>query len=280
MFQLSFALLTYLRTSVRSHHDLGLEILALRQQLAVLKRRQPRPHLERRDRLFWVALHALWDRWMDALIIVKPETVVGWHRAGFRLYWRFRSSVSRAGRCKIDAEVYEAIKRMARENPPWGAPKIHGEILKLGFKVAERTVSRYLARATPRPSDSGQLWQTFLRNHREVTTAMDFFSVPTITFKLLYCFFVIDHNRRRILHFNVTLIQLLDGFASNCAMLSQTTARTNTRSWIAIRNSAPRCWRCSSLPPFTQCGRASGVRGKTESRNDGLAVHAESASIT
>jgi transposase InsO family protein len=129
---------------------------------------------------------------------------VGWHRAGFRLYWRFRSNCARLGRRKIDAEVCQAIERMAKENPSWGAPKIHGELLKLGFMVSERTVSRYLARTIPRSGDSGQLWQTFLRNHREVITAMDFFSVPTITFKLLYCFFVIDHSRRRILHFNVT----------------------------------------------------------------------------
>jgi transposase InsO family protein len=112
--------------------------------------------------------------------------------------------MSRLGRCKIAAEVYEAIKRMALENPTWGAPKIHGELLKLGFKISERTVSRYLTRRTPRSGDAGQRWQTFLRNHRETIAAMDFFAVPTITFKLLYCFFVIDHSRRRILHFNVT----------------------------------------------------------------------------
>jgi transposase InsO family protein len=204
MLQLSFALLAYLRTFLRSRHDLGLEILALRQQVAVFKRKNPRPHVKRRDRLLWVALSSIWDRWTEALIFVKPETVVGWHRAGFRLYWRFRSRVSCLGRGKIDAEVVEAINRMAPENPTWGAPKIHGELLKLDFKVAERTVSRYLARRTPRPGDAGQRWQTFLRNHREAITAMDFFAVPTLTFKLLYCFFVIDHSRRKIIHFNVT----------------------------------------------------------------------------
>ena len=201
---LANVLLTYISGFLRSRHELGLEILALRQQIAVFKRNNPKPRLERRDRLFWVALCSIWDRWAEALIMVKPETVVGWHRAGFRLYWRFRSRVSRLGRPKIDAEVFEAIKLMALENPTWGAPKIHGELLKLGFKVAERTVSRYLARRTPRAGDAGQSWQTFLRNHREAIAAMDFFAVPTITFKLLYCFFVIDHSRRRILHFNVT----------------------------------------------------------------------------
>ncbi len=204
MIQFALMLLSYLRAFLHSRHDLGLEILALRQQLAVLKRRRPRPHIRRRDRLLWIALSSIWSRWTDALILVKPDTVIGWHRSGFRLCWRFRSRVSRLGRPKIGAETYEAIDRMARENPTWGAPKIHGELLKLGFKIAERTVSRYLARGTPRSGDAGQRWQTFLRNHREAIAAMDFFAVPTITFKLLYCFFVIDHRRRRILHFNVT----------------------------------------------------------------------------
>jgi hypothetical protein len=120
---------------------LRLEILALRQQLAVFERRHPRPQLKRRDRLFWVALSAIWDGWRGTLILVKPETVVGWHRAGFRLYWRFRSLVSRLGRRNIDGQVCEAIKRMTPENPSWGAPRIHGELLKLGFGVSERTVA-------------------------------------------------------------------------------------------------------------------------------------------
>jgi transposase InsO family protein len=204
MTQLACDLILYLFGFLRSRHDLGLEILALRQQVAVFQRRYPRARLKLRDRLFWVALSSIWNRWTEALIVVKPETVVGWHRAGFRLYWRLRSRASRLGRRKIDAETFEAIKLMALENPRWGAPKIHGELLKLGFQVAERTVSRYLARRTPRSGNAGQRWQTFLRNHREAIAAMDFFAVPTMTFKLLYCFFVIDHRRRRILHFNVT----------------------------------------------------------------------------
>ena len=204
MTQLIVAMLAYIHSFLRSRHDLGLEILALRQQLAVLKRRHPRPPLKRGDRLFWVALSALWKGWSDALIVVKPETVVGWHRAGFRLYWRFRSHASRLGRRKINGEVCQAIQRMAKENPSWGAPRIHGELLKLGFDISERTVSRYLARRTPGSDDARQKWLAFLNNHREAIVAMDFFSVPTVTFRLLYCFFVIDHDRRKILHFNVT----------------------------------------------------------------------------
>jgi len=192
------AVLTYIISFLRTRHDLALEILALRQQVAAFKRKNPRPRIKGRDRLFWVALSSIWNRWATALILVRPETVVSWHRAGFRLYWRFR------GRPKIAAEVLDVLKHMALENPMWGAPKIHGELLKLGFKIAERTVSRYLALRTPRPQGAGQSWHTFLRNHREAIAGMDFFAVPTITFKLLYCFFVIDHRRRRVFHFNVT----------------------------------------------------------------------------
>lgn len=191
----------YLRAFVRARHDLGLEILALRQQVAVLKRKHPRPRLNDVDRLFWIALRRFWSQWSGALILVKPETVVGWHRAGFRLYWRLRS---RGGRHKIGGDAFEIVRRMARENPAWGAPRIHGELLKLGFQISERTVSRYLARRLPRPGDATKNWLAFLKNHREAITALDFFTVPTVTFRLLYCFFVIDHGRRKILHFNVT----------------------------------------------------------------------------
>ena len=138
---------------------------------------------------------------MEALILVKPETVVGWHRGGFRLYWRLSSCGD--GR-KIGADVFDIVRRVARENPSWGAPRIHGELLKLDFDISERTVSRYLARRLPRPGDAAKNWLAFLRNHREAIAAIDFFTVPTITFRLLYCFFAIDHGRRKILHFSVT----------------------------------------------------------------------------
>jgi len=154
------------------------------------------------DRLFWITLRRVWASWAEVLIVVKPETVVGWHRAGFRLYWRWRSR-SRGGRPKVTVEIRRLIRRLAEENPDWGAPKIHGELQKLGFVVAERTVARYLKRVQRR-GDPGESWLTFLANHREAIAAFDFFTVPTATFKLLYCFFVIEHGRRRILHFNVT----------------------------------------------------------------------------
>ncbi len=168
----------------------------------MLKRKRPRPPLNSFDRLFWTTLHRLWPRWSDILVIVKPETVVGWHRAGFRLYWRWRSR-PRGGRPKITDEIRVLIRRLAQENSGWGAPKIHGELQKLGFVVSERTVARYLQRIRRR-GDPAKQWLAFLQNHREVIAAFDFFTVPTVTFKLLYCFFVIEHGRRKILHFNVT----------------------------------------------------------------------------
>jgi putative transposase len=196
------SLLAAVRVFLRSRSDTALEILALRQQVAVLKRKRPRPPLNRVDRLFWVALQRLWSRWTDVLVIVKPETVVGWHRAGFRLYWRWRSR-PRGGRPKVTEEVRTLIRRMAADNADWGAPKIHGELLKLGIEISERTVARYLQRLRRR-GDPAKHWLAFLANHREVIVAFDFFTVPTLTFQLLHCFFVIEHGRRRILHFNVT----------------------------------------------------------------------------
>jgi putative transposase len=138
----------------------------------------------------------------SVLLIVKPNTVIGWHRGGFRLYWRWRSR-SRTGRPQISREIPDLIRRLANENSGWGAPKIHGELLKLGFKVSERTISRYLTRVHRR-GDPSKSWLTFLRNHREAIVALDFFTVATVTFQQLYCLFVIEHGRRRILHFNVS----------------------------------------------------------------------------
>src|SRR6266851_2523422 len=189
---------------LRARRSLLLENLALRQQLAVLKRRHPRPRLDLLDKLFSVAIRRFWSGWQQSLIAVTPETVVRWHRGGFRLYWKLISRVRRPiGRRQTSKEVRELIFRMAVENPTWGAPRIHGELLMLSFEVSERTVSRWMKRA-PRDPEPATRWLTFLRNHREAIAAMDFFTVPTITFGVLYCFFVISHDRRRILHFNVT----------------------------------------------------------------------------
>jgi putative transposase len=190
--------------SFRNRRSLLLENLVLRQQLAVLKRKHPRPRLNVLDKFFWILAHRFWSAWKQALIVVSPETVVRWHRAGFALYWRAISMVRRAGgRKHISKEVRDLIFRMVAENPTWGAPRIHGELLMLGFDVSERTISRCMKRA-PRDPDLAKRWLAFLRNHREAIAAMDFFTVPTITFGVLSCFFVISHDRRRILHFNIT----------------------------------------------------------------------------
>ena len=189
---------------LRARRSLLLENLALRQQLAVLKRRHPRPRLELLDKLFWVAVRRFWSGWQQSLLVVTPATVVRWHRAGFRLYWKLISKVKRpVGRRPTSKKVQELIFRMVVENSTWGAPRIHGELLMLGFDVSERTVSRWMKRA-PRDPEPARRRLTFLRNHREAIAAMDFFTVPTITFSSLYCFFVISHDRRRILYFNIT----------------------------------------------------------------------------
>ena len=155
-------------------------------------------------KLFWVLAKRFWTKWKEALIVVSPETVVRWHRAGFAMYWR---AISRTrgviGRKHIPKEARDLIFRMVAENPTWGAPRIHGELLMLGFDLSERTISRWM-KSAPRNPEPAKRWLAFLRNHREVIAAMDFFTVPTIAFRVLYCFFVISHDRRRILHFNVT----------------------------------------------------------------------------
>jgi putative transposase len=204
MFNLFLLWFGVLARLFRTRRALLCENLVLRQQLVVLKRRRPRPHLKLLDKVFWVAVRRLWPNWKQALVVVTPETVVRWHRAGFRLYWKLISKVRRPiGRRPTPKEVRELIFRMVRENPTWGAPRVHGELLMLGFDLSERTVSRWMKRA-PRDPESAKRWLTFLRNHREAIAAMDFFAVPTITFGMIYCFFVISHDRRHILHFNVT----------------------------------------------------------------------------
>jgi putative transposase len=188
----------------RSRQAVMIENFALRQQLAVFKRRRPRPRLATIDKLFWVILRRFWSSWREALIVVTPDTVVRWHRAGFQLYWRLISRVGkRVGRKPVTKEIRELIFKMVAENSTWRAPRIHGELVMLGYEISERSVSRWMRHA-PRSPESAQRWLTFLRNHREGIAAMEFFSVPTMTFGVLNCFFIIGHDRRRILRFNVT----------------------------------------------------------------------------
>jgi transposase InsO family protein len=188
----------------RSRRNLLLENLALRQQLAVLTRLHPHPRLTVPDRLFWIGLRRFWTGWKQSLLIVQPETVVRWHRAGFKVYWKWISRKRTCvGRRPTSRELRALIFRMVAENPAWGAPRIHGELKMLGFDISERTVLRWMRKA-PRNPEPAKQWAAFLSNHREAIAAMDFFTVPTLTFGVLYCFFVITHDRRRILQFNVT----------------------------------------------------------------------------
>jgi putative transposase len=179
---------------------MALENLALRQQLAVWKAREPRPRLTALDRVFWVVLSRFWKSWRNSLQMVRPETVVRWHRQGFRRYWAWKSR-RRCGRPAIETELRDLIRRMSRANPLWGAPRIHGELQKLGLTVSQATVSKYMLRPRRPPS---QVWRTFLRHHAKDLIALDFFTVPTATFRVLFVLVVLRHDRRRLVHFNVT----------------------------------------------------------------------------
>ena len=203
--------LLWLRTIFRfliasnGRSDLLIENLALRQQLAVLQRSNHRPALHPCHRAFWVLLSRIWPRWKDACLLVKPATVMAWHRAGFRIFWRWKSN--RPGRRRTRKELLDLIRTMAGANPTWGAPRIHGELLKLGFTISERTVSRFMPKLIPGGQDllkRRQNWKTFLQNHREVLAAMDFLVVSSWRFEPLYILVILDHGRRIVRHFNVT----------------------------------------------------------------------------
>ena len=194
-------LILFIRDLFRPRAELEAEISALRHQLNVMSRRGAvRPALKPSDRLLFVVLYRLFPSILKTMRIVKPETVVRWHRSGFRAYWRWKSK-RRAGRPKIDPELRDLIRNMSRANPLWGAPRIHGELLMLGFDVSQATVSRYMI---PRPYRPGQSWRTFLKNHMADTVAIDFFIVPTIRFKLLYALAILRLERRNLVHIAVS----------------------------------------------------------------------------
>jgi transposase InsO family protein len=202
MFDLFLSLLGALLSAFRTQADLALENLALRQQLANLRRTSGRPRLRKSDRAFWLVLSRLWSRWADVLVVVKPDTVVRWHRAGFRLFWRWKSRSRSPAEGDVSAEVKTFIRQMADANVGWGAPRIHGELLKLGIDIGERSVSRWMPAKLRKPPS--QTWRTFLDNHVGSLASIDFFTVPTATFRVLYVFFILANDRRRVLHFNVT----------------------------------------------------------------------------
>ena len=201
MLSLVIAALRSLAAGFHARRNLVLENLALRHQLLVLNRTVKAPALRNSDRLFWVALSAIWSRWTKALVIVEPQTVVRWHQAGFRLFWRWRSR-RRSGRTPKDRELIELIRRMWRANPTWGSPRIQAELAKLGLKVSAATVRKYRPKGERGPPS--QTWRAFLRNHTKQLIAVDFFTVPTVTFRVLFGFVVLAHDRRRVIHFAVT----------------------------------------------------------------------------
>jgi transposase InsO family protein len=186
----------------RTQSQLEAEITMLRHQLNVLQRQaSSRPRLTVADRLLFVWVCRLFPSLRNTITIVQPDTVLRWHRSGFRLYWRWKSR-PHGGRPKIPVEVRSLIRRMSVENPLWGAPRIHGELMKLGIEVAQSTVAKYMAKQ--RPGGSGQTWKTFLRNHAAGIGAMDFLVVPTVNFRLLFVLVILRHERRRLISLSVT----------------------------------------------------------------------------
>jgi len=194
-------IISALFSQLRSRHSLILENAALRHQIEVLQRNSNRPPLRWRDRAFWDFLSCIWPDWRKSLYIVQPETVIRWHRQGFRYYWRWKSRIRWPGRPRVSREVRELIRTMSQGNPLWGAPRIHGELLKLGIEISQAAVSKYMVRHPKPPSQS---WRTFLINHAKDIASIDFFTVPTATFRVLYVFLVLGNARRKIIHFNVT----------------------------------------------------------------------------
>jgi putative transposase len=201
MISLLLHLLRLLPFLFGGHRQLALENLALREQLAVYRRTVTRPKLRTTDRLFWAVLARIWAGWRRPLVIVTPDTVLRWRRRRFREYWTTLSARRTGGRPPIKAESKALVSRMVRENPLWGAPRIHAELLKLGIDVGERTVSRLMPKRRTRPS---QTWRTFLANHVPDLVSLDFFTVPTAGLRVLFVLVVLAHQRRRVVHFNVT----------------------------------------------------------------------------
>jgi putative transposase len=199
MLRLVRSIVSRLVCRFRSRAVVELENLALRHQLHVLRRQRPsRPRLFAIDRLLWVLLYRLWPRCLKVIVLVKPATVVQWHRQGFRLFWRWRS---RSGRPSVDREIRDLIRQMSGANPLWGAPRIHGELLKLGIEVSQATVAKYMVRRRGAPS---QTWRSFLRNHAEGIAAIDMFVVASASFRLLYVMIILAHDRRKIMRTAVT----------------------------------------------------------------------------
>src|ERR1039457_107220 len=199
MLKLERSIVSMLARRFRSRAVVELENLALRHQLQVLRRQRPdRLRLFAIDRLLWVLLYRLWPRCLEVMVLVKPATVIQWHRQGFRLFWRWRS---RSGRPSVGREIRDLIRQMSSANSLWGAPRIHGELLKLGIEVSQATIAKYMVRRRGAPSST---WRSFLRNHAQGIAAIDMFVVASASFRLLYVMIILAHDRRNIVHTAVT----------------------------------------------------------------------------
>ena len=193
----------FVRLLLSGHQAVAIENAALRMQIAAFQRKRKRPLLTTLDRMFWITLRSLWCDWRQPLLYVQADTVVRWQRERFRRFWARLSKPQRRrrGRPRTAAELRRLIEQMVTANPLWRAPRIHGELKMLGIAISERTVSRILRRLRRPPN---QTWRTFLHNHVGQIVSTDFFTVPTITMKVLFVFIVLEHDRRKVLHFNVT----------------------------------------------------------------------------
>jgi putative transposase len=201
MAQILRAAAVFVHGLFRSRLSMQIEILALRHQLSVYRRTAARPRLKPADRILWAWLSRAWSGWREALVIVKPETVIAWRRRKFRQYWARLSRSGKPGRPSIPREVRDLIRRMSSANPLWGAPHIVGELGKIGIDLPKSTVARYMVRRRKPPSAT---WRAFLKNHIREIVAIDFFVVPTVRNQVLFVFLILAHERRRVLHFNVT----------------------------------------------------------------------------
>jgi hypothetical protein len=201
MLAILHALGMFIADLFKSRRRLEAESLLLRHQLTIaLRHAPPRLRLRGSDRALLVWMTRVWPSLLSAVQVVQPETILRWHRAGFKMFWRWKSR-HRAGRPRIDRGLRDLIRQMSRENPLWGASRIHGELLMLGFELAQSTVSKYMTRPSKPPS---QTWKTFLQNHAQAIAAIDICVVPTLTFELLFAFLILGHGRRQLLWFEVT----------------------------------------------------------------------------
>ena len=237
-------ILTGLLRGVRTHCALVLENLALRHQLAVLQRTARRPRCDPPTGCSGSCSVVCWRSWANAVFIVQPETVLRWHRTGFKLFWTWKSRRHGSGRPAVAPEVRALIRRMSEANPLWGAPRIHGELHKVGLEISQATVSKYLARRRTPPS---QTWRTFLANHIGSLVSVDFFTVPTVLFKVLFVFVVLAHDRRRVVHVNVTDSPTAQWTGQQLVEASRGTRRPDTFCGTAMR-STELCSRVASSP--------------------------------